>query len=1101
MKQSPASSIRDASPVATFATPLVPVANTVNPPSVIPESTVVPDPSASDKKKKGVSFDEQPLEVGTAAGAPTISTTMPNEETDDDEIMKPRPALPTFGSVQRNRMQPEVAQKVTEMPPERHEASSDHAIGGILKNSLEPLPPEVTSREAVEYISDESSEADVPAAPTTVDAEPPKDDPGLDPLKKVNNPQVRDFASTAPTKLDATQEVPENADVPAINLLPPTPGVEGGIHRGLGEEEDESLNTDSKARNSTEVRIPGSWADEDDDNEEPPAKVQTTAPVVPVAENASVGKDLETNDSAATKTVTPIAEPDMYASPQPLTDISEDSDDSAAFSDAAEDLSDLEDAGGFASLDAIVESPVVTPSPTEPRSTNRGLYFAQPPDSPSIATAITKNDDTAGTSGDWSQATAYWSQLSREKRQEIERNARPSPEPTPVKKPQPKKQQPAGTQGGLVVASKASRPATTSKQASSAQQEQPLRKTMRAQPGPAPAPAPSSGDDGVHMRKSMRAGGGGMASSLRGGPPPPRQAQQEYVEPRGTLQKKNIRPMSSTGLPSASAGAALQASRPKSASGQRGQESAYPTVSNKKAPQQRRSEPPQVSKRIQRELARADDSDSESSFKKRRRAGSGSTVDSQPGRYTMRRSMRASIDQRPTSPEPKRPTSPTTGGREKSSMRIRSMSPPRSFFGRKSTETAPPPSTTRTTMRGSSAPRDAPAKTMRTSAKPAATKPATSSRFKSRFAADSDDSDGDSRPTRSYRSRFADSDDDEPTPPANLTPVRGIPRRKGQNDGDSTSLSSEDELDSRKASRNREKMAVPLVPDPSDVEKAMAAARRNLGITGAGPAAPPAEIAPKDNKEGSALARGSMRGTSEPQKPESKPQDESEVNSPPEKKKRGFMGSLLRRNRSSTASVQQVEQGSVPPVPASPAVATPPRPPMTGQETPSGISPASPSGGKLIRRSSYQPVPKTDTSTSAGATSTDTKKTDTSTSAGATSDDTNITTPTFEKPSESWPLPPPVPEDEEKATSTSEPVRPRTSDGVNPEAVRLARTMRPDIGSRSRSGQPLSGRRVQIQAGEEGSEPGERDPKAVYSRRTGKKKKFGTLRRVLGIDD
>jgi hypothetical protein len=59
--------------------------------------------------------------------------------------------------------------------------------------------------------------------------------------------------------------------------------------------------------------------------------------------------------------------------------------------------------------------------------------------------------------------------------------------------------------------------------------------------------------------------------------------------------------------------------------------------------------------------------------------------------------------------------------------------------------------------------------------------------------------------------------------------------------------------------------------------------------------------------------------------------------------------------------------------------------------------------------------------------------------------------------------------------------------------------MRPELAPRSKSGP----QRVRIQAGEEGSEPGERekDAGAIYSRRTGKKKKFGMLRRAFGIDD
>jgi hypothetical protein len=58
--------------------------------------------------------------------------------------------------------------------------------------------------------------------------------------------------------------------------------------------------------------------------------------------------------------------------------------------------------------------------------------------------------------------------------------------------------------------------------------------------------------------------------------------------------------------------------------------------------------------------------------------------------------------------------------------------------------------------------------------------------------------------------------------------------------------------------------------------------------------------------------------------------------------------------------------------------------------------------------------------------------------------------------------------------------------------------MRPDLAPRSQSGLSPG---VRFQAGEEGSEPGEREPMTVYSRRTGKKKKFGMLRRALGIND
>jgi hypothetical protein len=68
----------------------------------------------------------------------------------------------------------------------------------------------------------------------------------------------------------------------------------------------------------------------------------------------------------------------------------------------------------------------------------------------------------------------------------------------------------------------------------------------------------------------------------------------------------------------------------------------------------------------------------------------------------------------------------------------------------------------------------------------------TKTNFISRFA-DSSDDDDDVRPSR-FQSRFADSDDDEPVDyklPPGLAPVRGIPRKAGEEDGDSTDLEEE----------------------------------------------------------------------------------------------------------------------------------------------------------------------------------------------------------------------------------------------------------------------------------------------------------------------
>jgi hypothetical protein len=185
--------------------------------------------------------------------------------------------------------------------------------------------------------------------------------------------------------------------------------------------------------------------------------------------------------------------------------------------------------------------------------------------------------------------------------------------------------------------------------------------------------------------------------------------------------------------------------------------------------------------------------------------------------------------------------------------------------------------------------------------------------------------------------------------------------------------------------------------------------------------------------------------------------------------------------------VQQVRTTSPPPaLPTSSATAVE-SPPIDDKQA-SPDSPSSPSVGKLIRRRSDQPEMARMDSDYSTATA---PLTSTTPTAGATQND------------EDWPLAsppippvPPIPAD----LAAGAAARPDTSDGFSPQAIKLARTMRPGLAPRSKSGPQRS---VRIQAGEEGSEPGERekDLKAIYSRRTGKKKKFGMLRRAFGIDD
>jgi len=1091
LKHSPASSLRAGSPIATSS----PLTTQMPPPSDASDTTSLQSHDGVQTKKKKavrVSFDDKPEEidaVGAAAMPKAIlgrdrSPVPTFEDDEDDEVMKPRPALPSFGSIRRNRpLEPEMPEKVTEMPPEREGASSDHAIGGILANASrrisvdekdmvdanKPLPPEVTSKEAEGFeVSDESEEESSfgPEATST---------PAKVAFASASEAGEREVTAVPPEISHSpkpTADVCENADVPAINLLPPTPGEEG---TPLGYEAEEV--EDEKPRASFYVRVPGGWDTEESDgnNAETPA-------VVPQSLADQSGVPASPSEEYRAENEQPILKiesitPETQAAVITLPAIDEDSDDGAEFSDAAEDLSDLED-GGFASLDAIVASPMAS-SPVA----DKGKTPQLPEGSTVKESATEKAKEAVSDSGDWSQATAYWSNLTKQQKEQIERDHLSSddekqPPPAAAKK---KKKLTSRVVSGVT--------ATEMQKKREQPAERNMPRTMRAAAGPTPA------DTG--MRRSMRPassdGTPAIRTTMRSGPPSQQRPPPSYTPASGRTGQ--TRPESSVPL-SASAGGAALRQRANSDDMSRPQDSAFPQLRTKRAPQQpsaSQQQPKRVSspnpvvkggaftQKLQKKVA--DDSDSESSFRKKRRP-SASGLDAS-GRYSMRRSMRAgSIDsatQRPTSPTPAR----RRGG---GTFSLRSLSPTGSSWGRKKGENlrdslrsgGEDMGSIRTTLRSGTRSGSMTRVTPRSST---AGSSATKSKFKSRFAPDSDDDDEDSRPVRSmFKSRFADSDDEDESGlpslmPADLTPVRGIPRRSGQNDGDSTDLEDEDDEESnlRKASRKRRKQPKPLIPDPADVDKAMEAARRKLGIQAL------------DSKEGQALGRGSLRTTAASQPPPAEPVSRVEdlPNATPTKKNRGLIGSILRRNRSSQVSVPIMNSAS-----ASPAAAT--TTPVAGSspQTADGLAPSSPLHAKLMRRGTGQTRLTRGDSNFSNATA-------------------PAATKTTQIDSENWPLPPPIPKSSTNGTANTN-LRPMTSDGVSMEAVRLAREMRPDLARRTFSGQELGGREgrkvrmapgVKEEDGESEAGATAANSRTVYSRRTGKKKRFGMLRRAFGLND
>ncbi|KAE8553619.1 hypothetical protein EYB25_005001 [Talaromyces marneffei] len=188
------------------------------------------------------------------------------------------------------------------------------------------------------------------------------------------------------------------------------------------------------------------------------------------------------------------------------------------------------------------------------------------------------------------------------------------------------------------------------------------------------------------------------------------------------------------------------------------------------------------------------DSDSDSSFKRTRRsprAGAG-------GQYSMKRTMRAA---RPVSmANLDLGVERTTAPRRASSMR--------------------------TTMRGPASERSSGFSSLRD--KPGHLRSRSSVipiNTRSRIG-DSDDEGKGGR--RMFQSRFADSSDED-EPASNLTPVRGIPRRKGRYDGESTDLDDSSDEEIKRQIRNGATKAVTQMT-PEELDAILSQPRKKGGL-------------------------------------------------------------------------------------------------------------------------------------------------------------------------------------------------------------------------------------------------------------------------------
>jgi serine/arginine repetitive matrix protein 2 len=811
------------------------------------DSTVASEDQPLPRKKAvRVSFDESNYKVGEAAGQETLSSpivanpqqTLPakrgwfslsgrgkRKETsviEDDEVMQPRPALPSFGSVRERKHKPEPLEErplvkpaepiekeepvtVQKIEPLIHRVesptspasplfttptgevidypmgqSNDHVVGSVIaqdaatKNaaniskSREPLPPQVLSVEGSGYHSDTDS---------TVSAQ--------------HDMSSSDAGAIVATEINPSRETePLNAEsgTPPGEQVTHTNGTNGDIPEILLSKATPTLN-ETEDRNGW-PHIPGGWEGSNTSDSESTFQDEIVTPVEyraiePTPATIGIAEPLPGEAQPGSPVLSDIAAENSHEYNSLIDEhpaILEETEDESVYSDAAEELADQSDVeGGFLSLDAVVESPVVS-------NFTPGLALDTPPDSPTTRVVkeraykqsqLSRKTSEPDLDEGWDKAQQYWKSLSDDKKRQLEEEAKEeagdedseSTIEAPKPAPKPKKKKKVITQPAPAAPLESQRPTSPERmymiqpgtKAGPDGFTPSMRSSMRAEP---PKPAGET-----HIRKSMR-GQGSLHNSLR----------EETVQPRGSIMKKN-RPLSvptqqikadpdavKTHVRALSAASAAAAQRNSNAAAT----APKPT------------------------LRRKGSAESDSSFKRSKASEN----------TTFRRSMRGSVDNG-------RKASPTRSSR----FSLRSLSPTGSTTGRRPFNSAPPMPVVQTSMRGSMRDSAPPRSSMAnrpkspvgsslrlgfgraSSAKPAQKKPVPSRARSSRFADSSDEDDA--RPA--FRSRFVDSsDDDDDAPPVRgggfgrgtmraSAPVRPIPRAAGVEDGDSSDLPDSDD--------------------------------------------------------------------------------------------------------------------------------------------------------------------------------------------------------------------------------------------------------------------------------------------------------------------
>lgn len=729
------------------------------------------------RKSARVSFDDESVLVGRAASPPpspdspvimspqekgtdgrwSIAGRNKREDVSDiSSVMQPTPTLPSFGSIRdktyQTPAQPVKSRKFQSSPeglPNRIESSTDQVIGHIFAEDLERKGKSSISSTPFEHnagqvtpVDGRRHQSDTPSDTHTSSLRANGSSPAVD------RPLVLDTASATPSKKEDLGSASAGT-VPYIAILPATPRVE-----------------DNEEAQSGWLNMPGGFPLSMDSlhdghtSASPIIEHRLTEPTpaqIGIAEPEP--QPLALSHEARVPTVGHAAE--VFRA-QINSQAADEDTDGSIYSDAAEDLSDLE-GDGFGSINAIVESPArdkhdglksIAPAGVSGESSGKRSKKANQ----TKPAALSRNESELSEPGPeegWERAQEYWSGLSSDRKAQLERAAarggsdesldEKKPRVT-ASKPQPKKK---------VLEKPTQSPTIENPPLPPWPDKQYRKETAKSTPPVASVKKQSariSQPEGPpNMRKQNLVQNGGIPALSK---PFSRNATQspDGSQPRSALRKK-ARPTSAASMDEFNSPRTdAVVSHGRAASTGPAFRDRFNVTASPASPKLHR--------------VQSNGSDSSSSFNKARPRATDN------GRYTMKRSMRGGppADGRPLSLQ----------GVRGSGIDDRSPSPSGANARRPFSSSGP---SMRTSLRGSIdakvEPRTkSPSRFGFGKASKSQPKKKGNPKWSSRFADSSDEDDN--RRVRSS-SRFADSSDDE-----DMTPVRGIPRRIDE--GDSTEL-------------------------------------------------------------------------------------------------------------------------------------------------------------------------------------------------------------------------------------------------------------------------------------------------------------------------